>query len=107
MLNITAEELQRFKKAIQDEKVQFYFVPNSILKEKVIKGDDPIISQLPKNMKEAVLLCENGNGIYTSSKLVLSFLNNTIDENNKYFLSLGEIRVVGVGDMKISSDIKI
>ena len=103
MLKLDPNQMQRFRNAVQDEKASFYFVPSSDLKMKIVKNDDPIISQLPQTVKEALLLCKDGAGIVTDSKLVLSFLEGTADERNAYMLSLGEIRVLGVGDMNLTS----
>lgn len=103
MLSFDHQQMQRFRKAVNDDEATFFFVPSSDLKRIVTSNDDPIISQLPQHVKEAILLCREGDGIVTDSKLVLSFIEGTIDERNGYMLRMGEIRIVGVGDMKLKN----
>lgn len=95
------DTLQRFRNAIRDDKATFIFVPSALLKEKLLKGDDPILNSLPKGMAEHLLSVPQGGGIATDANLVLKYLEGTLDPKNAHLLSLGEIRVCGVGDMML------
>lgn len=102
-MRLDPETLQRFRNAVRDDKATFIFVPSAALKEMILKQSDPIINSLPKGMPEHLMACPQGSGLATDADLVLKFLEGTLDEKNAYLLSLGEIRVVGVGDMFIKN----
>lgn len=102
-MKFDAETIQRFRNAIRDDEATFIFVPSSLLKEKLIRQDDPLLTALPIGMAEHILSCPQGSGIATDAELILQYLEGTIDKKNAYILSLGEIRVIGVGDMAIKS----
>jgi hypothetical protein len=98
--------IQRFRNAIKDDKAVFIFIPSAILKEKLAKKSDPVLNSLPLGMAEHILSCPQGSGISTDADLVLKYLEGSVDEKNAYLLSLGEIRVIGVGDISIKSNPK-
>jgi len=100
---LTKEELQRFRNAINDDKAVFIFIPSSLLKEKLLRGDDSILNELPLGMAEILMGCPVGGGISTDGNLVMKFLDGSIDKQNGYLFSLGEIRVSGLGDMVIKA----
>ncbi len=93
--------LQRFRNAIKDDKATFYFVPSPQLRQKVAAGNDPILSQMPKQKIEALLLSDNGSGVVLDPEMVMMYLEDKLDERNAYLFGLGEIRVAGVRDMSI------
>jgi len=93
------EDIERFRKAVKDDKATFFFVPNNLLKDKITEGKDPILTKLPKYVIETLLICGNNSGILIDTNMVVSYLNNKLDKNNAYLLSMGEVRVAGVGDM--------
>lgn len=86
-------------KALNDPKITIYFVPSANLKDKVSRDSDPILSKLSSGMKAAILSCTDGIGINLDPSLVLKFIDQTIDNNNKYWLSMGDIKILGYGDV--------
>ncbi len=89
------EQINKLYNALNDPKIVIYFIPSSDLKEKISNGADPILSKMAPSIKIAILSCTDGFGVNLDPSLVLKFIDNSIDENNKYWLSMGEIRVLG------------
>jgi len=93
--DITNEERQKIVNAVKDKKAQFIFIPSRDLKDKIAKGGDPMLGQLPEGMPAILLGCPDGKGISLSPNLVIKIVNGTIDKRNSYLLSLGEVIVKG------------
>lgn len=100
-MKMDPQTLQRFKNATKDDEVVFLFMPSANLKQKLAQGNDPILNQIPKQHIEALFLCGEAIGLPLKTKMVIDYLEGTLDERNEYMLSLGEIRVVGIADMKL------
>ncbi len=96
---MTPEQMQRFRNAIKDNKVDFYFIPSGKMKIKLLEKQDDILNKLPASMITSILSCGPGDGFLIESSLVTKYLDGSLDSNNAYFLSLGEIRVGGIIDM--------
>lgn len=101
-MTFNADTVQRFRNAIKDEKAIFIFVPSAILKEKLTNKSDPLLNELPDSMVGHLLSCPYGSGIATDTEMILKYLDGTLDKNNSYLFSQGEIRVLGVGGMAMS-----
>lgn len=97
------ESVAKFRKAAQDDKAVFVFIPSTRLREKIMANDDPVLSSLPPGMAEVILACPNDSGIRLDADLVIRHLTGKTDAANSYLLSLGEIRVLGSGDMVIQT----
>ncbi|MBC8302108.1 MAG: hypothetical protein H8E55_40875 [Pelagibacterales bacterium] len=93
------DKIQAIKNAVNDDKVTFYFLPNARLKDLILQNTHPIVQELPQDMK--VVFLEN-KGIAITNDMVLTFIDGTIDKNNKFILDNGEIRVVDNNDIRLS-----
>jgi len=81
----------KVKELINNKNVYLYFLPSPNLKALVVKGEDPMIKDMPNNRK-ADILC--GNGIMIQKKMVDKWIDGTLDDKNSFILANGEIRVV-------------
>jgi len=102
-MTLTADQKNKFKKAV-DGGATFMFRPYASIKSLIAGGNDPIISSLPDFMKEAILMCLDGQGIWLDPKFIIKKLEGNLDSKNSYILSMGEIRVVGAGDFVIKPE---
>jgi len=97
--------LQRIRNAVKDENVEFYFIPNARLKDLILQNSHPVIQELPQDIKVIFL---QSQGIAISNNMVMGFIDGTIDNNNKFVLDNGEIRVVDNNDLRLSAaDLRI
>lgn len=100
-MKLTAEQKEKIRNAINDPNIQFYFVPSAEIKSRIVEGSDPILSLLAKNLKIAIMSCSDGLGVSIDPQMILRFINNELDEKNVYWLRMGDIRVIGYGDVLI------
>ena len=99
---MTPEQKEKFAKAFKDNNLVFYFVPSGDMLSRLVSGSDIRLEQMSRWMKIALLNCEQGKGINLDPGLVMRFIDGTIDGRNAYWLKMGEIRVLGAGDMVIN-----
>lgn len=99
---MTPEQKEKFAKALRDNSLVFYFVPSLDLLNRLTLGSDAMLEKLAKWMKIALLNCEQGKGITLDPSLVMKFVDGTVDSRNAYWLKMGEIRVLGAGDLVIN-----
>jgi hypothetical protein len=83
---------------LQDD-IQFLFVPNEALRNRVMRCGDPIVDKLASKVKEAILLCGPGEGVSLENSVVLGYIDGTIDANHAYVLGMGEIRITNVNEL--------
>lgn len=81
----------QIKNAIMDERCVFFVLPTAILKEKIVKASDAKINQLPNELKTLFL---EDKGFYVENDMISKFVNGTLDEKNRYLLSMCDIRVM-------------
>ena len=92
-----SDQIQQIRNAVKDDKVVFYFVPSQMLKDLILQNTHPIIQDLPQDLK--IIFLEN---------MVVSFIEGSLDTNNKFILDNGEIRVVDNNHIRLTgSDLKI
>ncbi|MAH42652.1 hypothetical protein CL614_02905 [archaeon] len=100
-----SDKIKKIKNAINNEDVEFYFLPNTRLKDLIMQNSHPIIQELPQNMKLTFL---EGKGISIANDMVLKFIEGNLDKKNKLILDNGEIRVINNSDLKISvADLRV
>lgn len=81
----------QLRNAIMDNKCVFFVLPTAILKEKIIKASDEKINQLPNELKTLFL---EDKGFYVENDMISKFVDGTLDEKNKYLLSMCDVRVM-------------
>ncbi|MAG24396.1 hypothetical protein CMI47_02355 [Candidatus Pacearchaeota archaeon] len=94
-----SDKIQAMKNAVSDDSVTFYFLPSARLKDFILQNTHPIVKELPQELK--VVFLEN-KGIAIANDMVLTFIDGTIDANNKFILDNGEIRVIDNNDIRLS-----
>jgi hypothetical protein len=97
----TGEFLAKLRKLGIENEIDFYFLPSKELKEKIIRGGDPIIDKLPKLAKTSFLELPYGKGIALYTPMVIKYIDGTLDKNNSYIFDLGEIRVRNANELMI------
>ncbi|MAG25682.1 hypothetical protein CMI47_08905 [Candidatus Pacearchaeota archaeon] len=95
-----SDKLKRIRNAIKDEKVEFYFIPSARLKDLILQNSHPIIQKLPQDLKVVFL---QSKAVAITNDMVMNFIDETIDDNNKFILDNGEIRVVDNNDLRLSA----
>ena len=81
----------QLKNAIMDSRCIFFVLPTVALKEKIVKASDEKINQLPSELKTLFL---EDKGFYVENDMISKFVDGSLDEKNKYLLSMCDIRVV-------------
>jgi hypothetical protein len=100
-----SDKIQKIRNAINNEGVEFYFLPNTRLKDLIMQNSHPIIQELPQKMKLTFL---EGKGVSITNDMVLKFIEGNLDKKNKLILDNGEIRVINNSDLKISvADLRV
>jgi len=89
-----SQQKQNLYNAIRDESVSFVFFPSIELRDKIAKGSDDLINQLPEGMPEIILGCPRDSGIRLDSDLIMKVVTGNIDLKNAHLLAHGEIRVI-------------
>jgi len=95
------EMLEKMRKLGIDKEVEFYFVPSQELRNRIARGGDPILDQLPESAKKIILTCPPGKGISQYNQMVLKYIEGTLDKRNSYVFDLGEIRVQNANELMI------
>jgi hypothetical protein len=98
-IKVTPEVVEKIKKLGIMPEIEFYFVPSTDLKNRIIRGGDLIIDQLPKLAKEVILNLPSGQGISVYSPMVMKYIEGTLDVKNSYIFDLGEIRIQNYGEI--------
>ena len=91
-LEFTHEEVEKLRARIEKEKLTFFFVPNSQLKELTMQDTHPLVKKLPTNFKTGILL---GNTITLKREIVFNYLKKKLEQPWSFLLAYGEIRVKG------------
>lgn len=86
-----------------NDDVRFIFIPSPKLKELVSRGEDDVLSQLPWHIVSAILRCEECKGIILDNSLVSRYIQGRADAKNRYLLSMGDIRVCNMPDLRWQS----
>ena len=102
--NLTSDQITKFKQVLKEEKVEFFFLPSSQLKELVVQDSHPVLKQLPEEFKKGIMF---GNSVDLSSRLVMQYLEDTLKEPYKSMMAMGEIRVKSQFDKKTSGEVVI
>lgn len=97
------EILMKLKQLGIDNEVEFYFVPSAELKNRIVRGGDPIIDKLPKLAKSIILELPFDKGIALYTPMVLKYIEGSLDKNNSYIFDLGEIRVRNENELMIKA----
>ena len=90
----TAEQLNKLRKAVLDPKARFAFMPHALLKEALVRGTDEQLNKIPQSMKDVLLTMPNGAAIAINNKMVMKYIEGTLDEKNKYLFEFGEVIIV-------------
>jgi len=100
-----SDKIQRIRNAVKDNKVEFYFIPSARLKDLILQNTHQVIQKLPQDLKVIFL---QSQGVSITNDMVMDFIDGTIDNNNKFILDNGEIRVVDNNDLRLSiADLKV
>ena len=96
---LSKKEIIKLKDKLKQKDIPFVYVPSSLIKEMVLKGDlHPTIFKLPKEYKLAFL---QDRGLRIESQLLIQWLEGTIDEHHKFMFDNGFITIEGEGNFKI------
>lgn len=95
--------IAKFKQLGIENEVEFYFVPSAKLKQLIIQGGDPIVDKLPQLSRKCILELPDGKGLPQYTPMVLKYLDGTLDDNNKYILDMGELRVQNEGELMLKA----
>tara|TARA_B100000614_G_scaffold262903_1_gene299865 strand:- start:32867 stop:33169 length:303 start_codon:yes stop_codon:yes gene_type:complete len=90
-----SQQKQKLYNAIKDESVSFVFFPSVELRDKIAKGSDELLNQLPEGMPGIILGCPRDSGIRLDADLVMKVIEGTVDAKNAHLLAHGDIRVIG------------
>ncbi len=94
---MTTDNSQSLREKLVQPGVTFFILPTPHFKEMLSKNEHPFIKKLDKGWKIAFL---EEYGVEIHPDMIVKFLENTLDERNKFILENSEIRVLGVGDIK-------
>lgn len=97
----SGEMLAKLKQLGIADKVEFYFVPSAELRNRIARGGDPIIDELPPLAKKVFLELQYGQGIALYTPMVLKYIEGTLGKKNSYIFDMGEIRVRNEGELMI------
>lgn len=93
-MEFTQEQKQQLMNAVEDPKTEFVFLPSAELKKRIASGTDPMLTKLSSKLVVTMLELPSDQGIRLDKKLILKYINGSIDEKHSYVFSLGEIRVI-------------
>jgi len=99
--SISKEAIEKIKQLGILPEIEFYFIPSTELKNRIARGGDLIIDQLPALARKVILTLPTDKGISLYSPTVLKYLEGTLDQRNSYILDLGEIRIQNYGEVVI------
>ena len=99
----SGEILAKLKKLGLENEVEFYFIPSNELKNRMVRGGDPIIDKLPALARKIFLELPPGKGIALYFPMVLKYIEGTLDRDNSYIFDLGEIRVRNENELMIKA----
>jgi len=97
------EFLAKLKQLGLADEVEFFFLPSAELKNRIVRGGDPIIDALPSMAKRIFLELPDGKGIALYTPMVIKYIDGTLDKNNSYIFDLGEIRVRNANELCIKA----
>jgi hypothetical protein len=95
---IKKENLSKFKNILLNDKVELFIVPSILLKEIILKGEDPLILGLPDKIKSIIL---EGHGIAIEKSMIIKWLEGKLDTKNSFILDNSEIRVIEDQSIKL------
>lgn len=99
----SGEFLAKLKKLGLEDEVEFFFIPSVELKNRLVRGGDPIIDKLPDMAKKLFLNLPEGKGISLHTPMVIKYIDGVLDKNNSYIFDLGEIRVRNANELYIKA----
>lgn len=99
----SGEMLAKLKQLGIADKVEFYFVPSNELRNRIVRGGDPVIDELPALAKKVFLELPYGQGIALYTPMVLKYIEGTLGKKNSYIFDMGEIRVRNEGELMIQA----
>jgi len=97
----TGEMISKLRSLGIENEIEFYFVPSQELINRIVRGGDPIIDQLPELAKKVFLGASKNQGHALHVPMVLKYIEGTLDARNSYIFDLGEIRVRNEHDLMI------
>jgi hypothetical protein len=89
-LDFSPEQVQQIKEKLAFEKLTFFFIPDSTLRQLVVQDTHPNVKQFPMDIKTGIML---GNSITLKRDIVFSYLEKRLEEPWSFMLKHGEIRV--------------
>jgi len=97
------EFLAKLKQLGLADEIEFFFLPSAELKNRIIRGGDPVIDALPSMAKRIFLELPDGKGIALYTPMVIKYIDGVLDKNNSYIFDLGEIRVRNANELCIKA----
>lgn len=97
------EILAKIRKLGLEGEIDFYFVPSAELKNKIVRGGDPILDKLPFLAKKIFLELPQDKGVALLTSMVLKYIDGTLDKNNSYIFDLGEIKIHNENELMIKA----
>jgi len=95
--NFTSQQLSAIKEKISREDIEFFYVPSSDIRNRLIKGDDAELNRINKDLKVIII---DGHSFRISKDMVIKYVEGTLDRMNTFMLDNGEIRVEGSPGIK-------
>jgi hypothetical protein len=82
------QQITKLKETLEHWDIPFKFTASPELYELIIKNEHPFAKDLPQSFKTLFL---QGEPLMISTKMVLDYVDNKIDEKNKWLLNRGTI----------------
>ena len=86
---VVQANLPKIREILLDDNVRTWFIATSQLKNLILRGD-PSVTKIPEFFKTPLL---EGKGLLIQKRLVLSYLNGTLDKDNSFVFDNGEIMI--------------
>ncbi|MFA5600239.1 MAG: hypothetical protein WDA06_06535 [Phenylobacterium sp.] len=84
----------RIKEILFRKDVKVFFVASPFLRSLLVKGDDPMIAGLAAAFKAPLI---EGKGLLIQKRMVLDYIEGTLNEKNTFILNHGDIRILDDG----------
>jgi len=86
------DNLPKIKEILMHSDVNIYVVPTPKLRELIFKNEHQIIKKLGIKTRNAFI---DGNGLLVQKLMIWKWINDELDDDNKFILENSEIKVLG------------
>lgn len=94
----TKRDIGKIKKILLEKEVTIFYKASPDFIELLVADANPLVKQIPKPFKEILI---TGQGIRIQKRMMLDWIEGSLDDKNAFVLANGEISLVQDKNIKL------